>query len=340
MLNVLDLVLESGLRPKKVASTKGGEYKCSCPKCQEGKDRFCVWPKQGSTGRYWCRVCDCKGDAIQYCRDFLGMDFRKACTKVAIPIDQMTSSRQTKAKSDYGFEPIAPKIPSTLWQSRAGSLIENANHQLLNCPEAITILEKRGMTLETIRKYQLGWNPQDLFESKESWGLELKQCADGIQKKQWLPQGIIIPTLEDGKPIRIKIRRTNWKEEEALPKYVEISGSSSKLSFFGDLSKPMVVIESELDAILIQQFAGDICCCLALGGAAKRPDLETHLVLRRASKILLSFDYDEAGNAQYSFWLKTYPNAKPWPAPRAKSPGDAYKYFNIDLRKWIKQELI
>ena len=51
-MNILDLVEDFRLFPKKAASTYGGEYKSSCPKCQDGKDRFCIWPNQGVSGLY------------------------------------------------------------------------------------------------------------------------------------------------------------------------------------------------------------------------------------------------------------------------------------------------
>jgi len=41
-MNILDLAEELNLSPKKAASTNGGEYKSTCPKCQDGKDRFCI----------------------------------------------------------------------------------------------------------------------------------------------------------------------------------------------------------------------------------------------------------------------------------------------------------
>jgi hypothetical protein len=33
-----------------------------------------------------------------------------------------------------------------------------------------------------------------------------------------------------------------------------------------------VIVEAELDAMLIQHYAADLCCCMAIGGAGKKPD--------------------------------------------------------------------
>ena len=52
--------------------------------------------------------------------------------------------------------------------------------------------------------------------------------------------------------------------------------------------------------------------------------------------ILLSLDFDEAGKKKYSFWMKLYPNIRPWPSPQAKSLGDAIQFFELDVVGWVK----
>lgn len=120
-----------------------------------------------------------------------------------------------------------------------------------------------------------------------------------------------------------------------MPKYVEISGSTQSLSVYGDPSKPIIIVESELDAILIQQEAADLVCSIALGGVSKKPDVELHGLLKRAPLILLSLDFDDPGKKRYSFWMQQYPNLRPWPAPYFKSPGDALEKSHINMRDWI-----
>lgn len=98
-------------------------------------------------------------------------------------------------------------------------------------------------------------------------------------------------------------------------------------------------MESELEAILTQQFAVYICSCMALGGVGKRPDKRVHDFLSKAPLILLALDYDDAGKKEYPFWMSLYPNLRPWPASKGKSPGDAYQLFNVDLRRWVSTGL-
>ena len=100
----------------------------------------------------------------------------------------------------------------------------------------------------------------------------------------------------------------------------------------------MVVVESEPDAMLLQQCAGDLCCSMALGGASKRPDVEGHHLLFKAPMIFFSLDIDTAGALAYRWWRQMYPYIKLWPPPVGKSPGDAH-LAGIDLRKWMSMAL-
>lgn len=336
-MNILDLAQELNLLPKRSSSTNGGEYKSKCPKCQEGTDRFCIWPNQGPSGRYWCRVCEAKGDSIQFCRDFLGLTFHQACQKVNItPNLKILPARAKKLV----FEPRQATVAHPSWQQAAKRFVDYAHENLLKEHRVINQLEQRGLTTETMKRFWLGWNPKNLFDQRERWGLVLEIKENGLLKRQWLPKGIVIPSFQDSYPTKIKIRRSDWVSEDVLPKYVEISGSTQSLSVYGNPSKPVIIVESELDAILIQQEAADLVCSVALGGVSKKPDVGLHELLKRAPLILLSLDFDDPGKARYSFWMKLYPNLRPWPAPYFKSPGDALENSRINMVDWIKSGLL
>lgn len=335
-MKLLDLANTLNLSPQKMGATNGGEYKSKCPKCGDGVDRFCIWPNQGKTGRYWCRVCETKGDGIQFCRDFLGMTFQEACQKLNFT-PSVSNAPLIKRKA---FVPNIPIPVTSLWQQAAKRFIASSHKKLMAQSEIVKFLSQRGFTLDTIQHFSLGWNSQDLFEEREKRGMPPEIKENGYPKCQWLPKGIVIPTYVNNEPIKIKIRRSDWTTEDYLPKYVEISGSCQSLSIYGDKSKPIIIVESELDAMLIQQEAGHLICSLALGGVSKKPDAETHRWLKQAPLILLSLDFDEAGKKKYAFWMTLYPNLRPWPTPCAKSLGDAITTFSINVLKWINSGLI
>jgi DNA primase len=332
-MNILDIAQELNLLPKRSGLTNGGEYKSKCPKCQEGTDRFCIWPNQGPSGRYWCRVCESKGDGIQFCRDFLGLTFHQACQKVNIIPELKILPPRTKRLM---FEPRQASVIHPSWQQVAKRFIDYSHENLLKEPSVINQLEQRGLTTETMKRFRLGWNPKNLFDQRERWGLVPEIKENGFPKRQWLPKGIVIPSFQDSYPTKIKIRRSDWVSEDALPKYVEVSGSTQSPSVYGDPLKPIIIVESELDAILIQQEAADLVYSIALGGVSKKPDVELHELLKRAPLILLSLDFDDPGKARYSFWMRLYPHLRPWPAPYFKSPGDALEKSHINMLSWVK----
>ncbi len=71
------LLSQDGFELKWKATTNGGEFAGPCPWCG-GTDRFCVWPEKDEHGKYWCRGCERKGDAIQYLRDYRGLSYSEA----------------------------------------------------------------------------------------------------------------------------------------------------------------------------------------------------------------------------------------------------------------------
>jgi DNA primase len=327
-MNLIDLASEIELFPKRTASTNGGEYHSACPFCRQGTDRFIIWPVQD---RYWCRTCEKKGDSIQFCRDVFGLDYRSACAKIGVKAKTYYFHR---SNTQPRFLPQLIEPPPGLWQAKVKDFTQHCHQQLLNNPVAMQLLVDRGFQLETISHFLLGWNQCDRFLSLMDWGLPNAFKPDGKEKKLWLPKGIVIPSV--GNHItKLKIRRSTWREGDKLPKYVEISGSMKCPSFFGAIAlEPIILVESELDAMLIQQFASDLCCCLAIGGVKKKPDLTADRILGAAQQIWFALDFDRAGKEAFPFWKSMYPSLRPWPAPEGKSPGDALK-MGVDLREWV-----
>jgi len=75
-LDLLQMVSNDGIKMKKAANIDGGEFHGPCPFCNDGKDRFHIWPEKD---RYWCRVCEAKGDMIEYLKSKHNMTFDEAC---------------------------------------------------------------------------------------------------------------------------------------------------------------------------------------------------------------------------------------------------------------------
>lgn len=258
IMSLLELATLQGLCPKRKGSTKGGEYCSPCPSCG-GKDRFILHRHAyDGKGAYFCRQCGIKGDGIQFGRDFLGYTFRQAldamgkassfsfdrsnCSSVAIP-------SQSKQKMDL-----------QRWEKKASEFIQSACQRLTISEEALRELRRRCFEDSTIVHWQLGFNPVERFDHRDQWGLESEFNANGRQKKVWLPKGITIPYSYNNSVKKIRIRQLGITAEER--KYVVVSGSSSCLSWYGgSLSLPIVLVESDLDAMLLWQEARSLCTC-------------------------------------------------------------------------------
>ncbi|MCX6989763.1 MAG: zinc-binding protein [Chlamydiae bacterium] len=331
-MGILVMAIIDGLKPVKVASTKGGEYHSPCPSCG-GKDRFIIWTKPN---RYYCRQCGKFGDEIQYSRDFHGLSYAEACKKSgAIPKAFLERAHTQEKRSVYRFEPQEAKLPSLQWRRQAGSFTLYCQEQLKKSSPALELFYQRGFSSTSLEQFHLGWNPTSLWLHRNHWGM------DPSDKKLWIPKGLVIPTYDTltGEVIKLKIRRSDWTEGDKLPKYVEVSGSMQKPALYGDWEgKPIIIVESELDAMLLHQFASDLSVSMALGGASKRPDLLTHELLIRAPKVLFSLDVDSAGAKAYQWWRNVYPHIELCLPPVGKSLGDAYEK-GVDLRKWIVEAI-
>jgi hypothetical protein len=88
---------------------------------------------------------------------------------------------------------------------------------------------------------------------------------------------------------------------------------------------------------MVYQAAGDRVGVISMGSATNRPDARTHAVAAAADVLLCGLDNDPAGYAGLRWWETHYPQARPWPAPFGKDPGDSVKRVNV--RQWILEGL-
>jgi hypothetical protein len=213
----------------------------------------------------------------------MGMSYHAACTKLGVEKNTTFHSRGHR-EPHARFAPKVAGIPPEQWRSSARNFVMQCHKTLLEDAEALHLLTRRGLTLETIRNHSLGWWSPSFdgqFLSLPDWGLPQVFKENGHEKKLWLPSGIVIPTFSREQLVKLKIRRSDWKEGDALPKYVEVSGSMKCPAIYGNAETgAILVVEAELDALLVQQLAGDLCSSIAIGGAGKKPDFDTDRHLR------------------------------------------------------------
>lgn len=341
-MNILEILetytLEHG--PKKVSANKGGEWHSSCPGCG-GKDRFHVWPEQNDgAGSYWCRQCEKAGDAIQFLMDFEGCGFREACAKLGRDPGESRPEPmrppEPKKSAQRAWSPDTHQAPADIWREKAEKMVSWCEARLQENSEVLSWLSARGISGKTASVWSLGWNPENKWRPRESWGLEQMYKSNGKIKKLWLPRGLVIPCPDAGgcRVARIRIRipkpRQDWE-----PKYYFVPGSHPGPMVLGDVGgEAWIIVESELDALAIWQAAGDLVTVCGLGSSSARPDAHTAAGLKRALVILDALDYDGAGAKEKKFWSENFRQMERWPVPKGKDPGEACQ-AGVNLREWI-----
>lgn len=340
-MGILEAV--SGRSPgiKKVSSTNGGEYAGPCPVCG-GDDRFRVWPEKG---RFWCRGCGEKGDLIQYFRWAEGMsypDASRAAGQDPKEYDRRRRYTHPELPPEGTAEPRVPAehaAPADGWRAHAEKFADACRQALLENPAALARLaDERGLTAASVERFGLGLNPADAWRDRAAWGLP-PETSDktGKPKRLWLPRGLVIPTLVDGRLARLKIRRPVADADPEKggfgPRYYFVPGSSAAVMRIGDGARAYVVVESELDALLIAQEAGELAGVIALGTAGAKPDAGTDAQLAGAAAILVALDFDQAGEKASAWWLDNYRQAVRWPPAAGKDPGEFFRA--VDVRAWV-----
>jgi hypothetical protein len=335
-MNILQLLQADNIEA--IHATSGGEYHSPCPECG-GRDRFSTWPERANSngrfmgGRFCCRGCGWFGDAVSYLQKRRGLSFRDACNRLNIEPGSATTGHRQPA----GWQPEAPPAaPGEQWQERARAFLDYCQKQLAADQPAIDWLQaERGLTAETVKAAGLGWNPADIFDSRQAWGLP-EQINDktGKTRRQWLPGGLVIPSIVDGQLLRLRIRR---EKADQFGRYVMLSGSSKQAMTLWVDQPAVCILESELDGLLVGQEAGDLIGVIALGSAQQKPDSGLHARLMNTERILLCLDADEAGANAAAFWTR-YPGCKRWPTITGKDCTEQMR-AGIPIEQWIEAGL-
>lgn len=211
--------------------------------------------------------------------------------------------------------------------------VEECHNQIFQHPDVLNYLSKRGLTQEIIKQFKIGYNATELYLNRIDWGLN----KENDKSKIWLPVGIIIPALDTkGNVIRIKVRRDNWTANDELPKYIAVPGSQNGLSIAGKTKNKdvMIVVESELDAIVVAYLISDFGFAVSVGSNLKNPDTLTHYLASQVSYLLTCHDNDNAGKNMFDKWKKLYSCARAYPTPICKDIGEAIEK-GFDVRNWI-----
>lgn len=297
------------------------EFAGPCPWCG-GDDRFIVWPFQGSGGRFLCRRCDSKGDAIDLLRD-QGFSFAEAKNRIEgevnLRVEQLIRKKPRKTKVDH-----------EKWRNAAKDFLRKSSAN--RCQEWLELLKQRHLSEETAIRFGIEWNPTDLYLPSIDWGVE-------SEKKLRIPAGLLVPAMQKEAVIGIIVR---CRDRINNPKYWQVKGSGLENLVFGKVGLPVVIVESHLDAYLIWQEASDLVAVISLSGTSKEFDPVSLNYLKNADQVFISTDFDStedhdlgAGQTAYLELLSKLPEATYLPTPVGKDPCEMVS-LGVSIRKWLE----
>jgi len=321
MATVLDLYMRK-YTPLTPNPESRKEVHGPCPFCG-GTDRFVIWM---DADRYWCRQCGRSGNAIQFARDVVGLDFREAQELVGGDTAPTRSAR-TKRKRTLSNNGMPPT--SRPWGERAAALAFVCQNALWATDRPLTWLrDVRGLADETLGHFGIGYNATERHERGSEWGLD---------KDVWIPRGITIPWYLD-----VPVENTLWnvriRRPEGKPKYVGLPAAGNGLFNYADQVLPALICEGEIDAMTVWQEASDLVLPLATGGTQNAHLSRWVARLARLPLVLIAFDTDAAGEATVQWWLECLKNAVVWP-PTCHDINDMLTRGE-DVRRWIQEGLM
>jgi DNA primase len=334
-MNILDMAVSVGIRPKWVASTEGGEYHSSCPDCG-GNDRFYIQPNKQQrkcVGYFFCRRCHVNGDTITFARKFLKYTYEQTMTELGLEVEFSDSIHRLWELGREKYREA--ELPHKLWMKEVTAVANKGYENLKrNNPGVQEYLFQRGVTLAIIDKYKIGYLHNWITLTPESMGIPSFLNKAGKRGYIYFGKGITIPTWDSNVVIRMKVRAEEWDPESRFPRYQAISGSMYGLNLIGDVTKKTIIaVESELDAYALLPLVEEEAFVVAVGSNIKNPDMVAHEIIKDSSRLLICPDKDAAGKTMYHKWKSIYPHARSIGVPEGKDIGEAFQK-GCDMKAW------
>lgn len=305
-----------GLVTSRVSDTRGGEYHGPCPQCG-GKDRFTVRPDDpdSKNGFFICRKCNIAGDLNKLA------GILSPGAKI-INSEKRLHRRYAKKNISAPWAAARKNPPSNSWQKAMDRVVSMYNAQSSSAKSLMySYFKPRNIGEEAIAGSKIFYVSKTRYESVE-----------GYDSRIQIKEGICIPNYRGDVLYSIHIRQMSGE-----PKYIYVKGSIAvpyHLTKVDKLGVPVFIVESELDAVLLYQAAGDLVHAVALTSVSARPDAYTDALIKNASHVFICLDYDTAGLNELSWWRLHYPQAQHIFATCGKDIGDMH--FSPDrLRDWV-----
>ncbi|KPA08796.1 P4 alpha zinc-binding domain-containing protein, partial [Candidatus Magnetomorum sp. HK-1] len=280
--------------------------------CQNGIWLYKWWSRDGEVG-----------DSIQYLQRYHNMNFIQAVkvllNKSILHLSHHEYSPEKRKGVNGNVCQSLENWRTKNWQLRAERLIWYGINNIsshLGEKSIRYLIKRRGLRLKTIRKYCLGWLPA----------------------KNNMPSKLVIPCYSSkGKLIRVRFRIDESHAGEG--RYRLLKGSNFDMPFPLGISpkKPVIIVESDLDGMLISQESDERIGVLCLGSTSieLKPEVINYLN-KKIPFVLISMDNDKSGREKAEKLKCQLIKVLDWPVAEklGKDPGEVWKQMNMKL--WIE----
>lgn len=273
-----------------------------CPFHNEKTPSFTVYPENGS---FYCFGCGVGGDVITFVRRMENLDYMEAVKQLA--------DRAGMALPEDGYDDtLAKKRTAVLAANRAAAKFFHSQLFTDRGRHALNYFLDRGLTMETIRHFGLGFAPDDWRALKnhlneqgfddillESANLLRRSDKNGkVSYYDNFRNRVMFPIID---PRGNVIAFGGRVLDDSKPKYINTSDTlvykKSNGVFALNFAKngndgKLIIAEGYMDVIALHQagFTNAVAC---LGTALTKE--QANLLSRYANEIILSYDADEAG---------------------------------------------
>lgn len=294
--------IESVISPYVNLRRRGKNLVGLCPFHNEKTPSFTVYPENDS---FYCFGCGVGGDVITFVRRIENLDYLEAV--------RMLADRAGMALPEDGFDDsMAKRRTAVLEANRAAAKFFHAELMSERGREALDYFLGRGLTIETIRHFGLGYAPDNWRALKNHLNQKgfddtLLESANLLRRSEKngkvnyydnFRNRIMFPIID---PRGNVIAFGGRVMDDSKPKYINTSDTlvykKSNGVFALNFAKngndgKLIVAEGYMDVIALHQagFTNAVAC---LGTALTKE--QANLLSRYAKEVLISYDSDEAG---------------------------------------------
>lgn len=284
---------------------KGQNYWGCCPFHSEKTPSFSVSPEKGF---YYCFGCRATGNVFKFLMEMEHITFPEAVEQLAnranIALPEAELSPQQRQREAFLKELYEVN-------AMAATFFHNCLLQTVMAEEGRVYLKKRGLTTETIEKFNLGFAPpawDKLYQSFTARGVSekilmalhlIRKRSDG-QPYDFFRNRIMFP-ITDGKGRVVGFGGRVMDDSE--PKYLNSPESPifDKGRLLFGFHQAYQAIRKEKQAILVEGYM-DVISCHQYGVENAVASLGTaytknhgRLLMRQAEEVVLAYDMDGAG---------------------------------------------